>query len=460
MKKKILFTLFAIFILASAASAQDEAKGFKFEDIPDNHWAASAVYDLIKMGVTKGYPDGTFRGDKPINRYETAIFLSKLAKVIEEGNANDPGLKQLRDQLNALKNKDKNNFKISGSFDGDWKMADFLGAGSHEVVAGYRLLVTANKEVAEDANLIINIDTMDYGYYDDGSALQPGRGQLATELFDVETNFKIENVDLKLTYGPGPKQHSADPTGVLPSEVGRTYMRPATGIWANTSLLGLDVQGGFRSLKGAFDPSGKVTTGWITGVVSKDFNRFKVDLTCDYISQGFFSTSDRNIKAKIDILASLTDKIQVGASAGLGRNPKDMMAGAKLSLNDLWDTGTVVTVNASKIGAEYINTAFAGEQYYLAGLDRFDRPYENSTVNIGGELVQNVSDKTKIIGRGDVRLTSDYKYQGQKARLTAEGGLTYNIAPDVNFDAAYRVHQDKGTGDISDLAAVGLIYRF
>ena len=75
-------------------------------------------------------------------------------------------------------------------------------------------------------------------------------------------------------------------------------------------------------------------------------------------------------------------------------------------------------------------------------------------------MVQSVSDKVKLIGKGDVRLGGDFKYEGSKARATGQGGISYNLAPNVNFDAAYRVYQDKLSGDTSDLAAVGLLYRF
>jgi len=80
MRKYVVFTL--LFALAATAAVAE----FKFKDLPDDHWAASAVYDLVRMGVTKGYPDGTFRGNKKISRYETAVFLSKLATVIEAEN--------------------------------------------------------------------------------------------------------------------------------------------------------------------------------------------------------------------------------------------------------------------------------------------------------------------------------------------------------------------------------------
>lgn len=476
MKKLALFVL--TICLAWPVFAQSEeavAPSLRLKDVPADHWAASAVYDLVRLGVTKGYPDGTFRGDRQINRFETAIFLSKLAKALG-GEELKVELKLLRDQIADLK-KPQNQLVVAGTYHGDWKLANLLSTtgGSRTGLADYRLIVKTTKDLGEGADLKINLDTMDYGYFDDGSAAVPGRGLLASEMFDLESNLLLDLSDwnfkspvhLKLTYGPGPKQHASDPTGVYPSEVGVTYLRPNTGLEAKTEIFGTNVTTGFYSRQSrTLDLSGRVKTGWLTGAVSYKFDRFllvrdlKVDLTGDYISRGLLSSSDRSIKAKIDLLAPFGEKAQAQTTVGLGRSSSQMMVAGSLSLNDPWETGTVLMAKAVKVGSAYIDGRFAGEQFDLAGYDNFDRPLENGTVNFGGQLVQSVSDKVKLIGKGDVRLNGDFKYEGSRAQATGQGGISYNIAPQVNFDAAYRVFQDKSSGDTSDLAAVGLLYRF
>lgn len=461
--------------LASLAFAQEPAKAVKLKDVPDDHWAASAVYDLVKLGVTKGYPDGTFRGNKPITRYETAIFLSKLAKAIGSEDIK-ADIKTLKDQIADMK-KGKDEIKVSGNYEGSWKFGNIMATegAPRGGVANYRLILAAEKELGVSSNVKINLDTMDYGYFNDGTNYLPGNGLLASELLDVESNLKLdlselfwENpVDLKLTYGPGAKPHGSDPTRVFPSEVGVTYYRPDTGVLAATKLFGMDVSGGYYSVQGnTYEVTGKINTSWITGTLGYTFDRFVVlnslrfDLSGDYISRGLFSSSDRSVKAKVGLSFPMGEKVKASTTVGVGRKSSQMMVAGALSLNDIWDTGTVVTVNAAKVGSEYIDSRFAGEQFDLAGYDNFIRPYENATVNFGGELTQAVSDRAKLVGKGDIRLSSDYKYDGPRARLTAQGGVSYNIAPNVNLDAAYRVHQDKGTGDTSDMAAFGLIYRF
>ncbi|MBU0672377.1 MAG: S-layer homology domain-containing protein [Candidatus Margulisbacteria bacterium] len=79
MKKSLALLVLLVLVMGLAASAQ-----IKFKDVPDNHWAAPAVYDLVKLGITKGYPDGTFRGTQQITRYETAVFLQKMANSIDK----------------------------------------------------------------------------------------------------------------------------------------------------------------------------------------------------------------------------------------------------------------------------------------------------------------------------------------------------------------------------------------
>ncbi|MBN3032608.1 MAG: S-layer homology domain-containing protein [Candidatus Saganbacteria bacterium] len=478
--KKPLIAFLLMFSLCSLAGAEGPAglSRLRLNDIPGDHWAAASVYDLVKLGVTKGYPDGTFRGDKPINRYETAIFLAKLAKAVA-GEDLKAELKALRDQLVEIKNATRESFSLSGNYEGNWKEGNVLSSpqpgAARTGLANYRLVLEAKKELGDGASVKINLDTMDFGYFNDGTGQFPGNGALASELLAIESNIKFDSpglifsepVNLQLTYGPGAKQHLADPTGAFPSEVGVVYRRPDTGVAASTKLFGAEVLGSFRSVQGAtLDASGRVNTGWLSGTISYTLERFlllnsfRINLIGDYISRGLFSAEERSVKAKVGFSAPLGGKAEAGATVALGKTPSKMMVKGSVSLKDPLDTGTVITINAAKVGSEYIDPAFAAEQLELAGLDSFDRPLENGTVNFGGQVEQVVSDRTKLIGKGDIRLGSDYRYQGGKARLTAQGGIEYNLAPNVDLDAAYRVHQDKSTGDTSDLAAVGLLYRF
>ena len=55
-----------------------------FPDVPQNHWAYVAVNDLAERGLLVGYPDGTFKGDRAVTRYE---FAEVIHRAIERAKA-------------------------------------------------------------------------------------------------------------------------------------------------------------------------------------------------------------------------------------------------------------------------------------------------------------------------------------------------------------------------------------
>src|SRR3989339_34288 len=346
--KRLLTALLIVIGLAGLAMAQlatteaQKISKYKLKDVPDDHWAAAAVYDLVNLGVTKGFPDGTYRGNKPINRYEIAIFLSKLAKSIGTDNLK-ADISDLRNQVVELKKTPADGLVVTGEYQGYWKLGNVFArqGGEFGGVADFRLIVNAEKKLSDDAGLKINFDTMDYGYFDDGTGAATNRGGLTTDLLAVESNVTVLPWQLKLTYGPGPQQHLADPTGFLPSEVGYTYVRPTTGIQATTDMLGGRFSGGYYSLQGTtLETSGKINTSQLSGTMSYTFkrflfvNNFRVDLTGDYFSHGLLSSTDRNLKAKVDLLAGLGDKAEATGSVGLGRTTDKMMVAGGLALKD------------------------------------------------------------------------------------------------------------------------------
>ena len=56
-----------------------------FSDVPESNWAAKAINDLSAAGVVSGFPDGTFKPDKTMNRGEISTLLVK-AEGIEPEN--------------------------------------------------------------------------------------------------------------------------------------------------------------------------------------------------------------------------------------------------------------------------------------------------------------------------------------------------------------------------------------
>ena len=64
----------------SKLSTRLSAKRTSFPDVPNDHWAKEAVETLHGNDVLDGYPDGEFKGDKQLTRYEYAQMLFKGLK--------------------------------------------------------------------------------------------------------------------------------------------------------------------------------------------------------------------------------------------------------------------------------------------------------------------------------------------------------------------------------------------
>lgn len=58
-----------------------------FADVDTSSWAYQAVCQLSDQGVVEGYPDGTFKGDKNVSRYELAQIIAHL--MAKEDSLND-----------------------------------------------------------------------------------------------------------------------------------------------------------------------------------------------------------------------------------------------------------------------------------------------------------------------------------------------------------------------------------
>lgn len=67
-------TLAALF----AATAFNVSAANPFADVDTSSWAYQAVSQLSDQGVVDGYPDGTFKGDKNVSRYELAQIIARL----------------------------------------------------------------------------------------------------------------------------------------------------------------------------------------------------------------------------------------------------------------------------------------------------------------------------------------------------------------------------------------------
>ena len=58
-----------------------------FSDVSEDDWAYQAVSDLSVQGVVEGYPDGTFKGERNMTRYELAQIVARMLAKEDQLNA-------------------------------------------------------------------------------------------------------------------------------------------------------------------------------------------------------------------------------------------------------------------------------------------------------------------------------------------------------------------------------------
>lgn len=88
----------------------------QFRDVPAGHWARQAVEFAVQCGLIEGFPDGTFRGNQNLTRYQAALIFFRLyqtnrlentrpeCRLAVERGAQEvaPELQQLQQRFEAL----------------------------------------------------------------------------------------------------------------------------------------------------------------------------------------------------------------------------------------------------------------------------------------------------------------------------------------------------------------------
>ena len=96
MKKQFVTALVLALGISGTALAANP-----FSDVPAGHWAYAAVAKLAAAGIVDGYPDGTYKGDRTMTRYEMAQIV---AKALAKGaiGADDKLVGEFADELDNL----------------------------------------------------------------------------------------------------------------------------------------------------------------------------------------------------------------------------------------------------------------------------------------------------------------------------------------------------------------------
>ncbi|RIH86067.1 S-layer homology domain-containing protein [Calidithermus roseus] len=78
MRKKLVIMLAGLLTVLSMGFGAAQ-----FSDVPAGHWAQEAVEAITARGIIVGFPDGTFRGNENLTRYQAALIIYRLLQQLE-----------------------------------------------------------------------------------------------------------------------------------------------------------------------------------------------------------------------------------------------------------------------------------------------------------------------------------------------------------------------------------------
>ena len=166
-------------LFPSIASA-DYPSVSKLKDVAPSDWAYTALLRLIeRYGIITGYPDGTFRGNRPLTRYEFATALNEVLQRFEELIAEEKTsvesedlatLQRLRQDFNreliTVKSRvdeleNRTNFLEANQFSTTTRLTGLIVSGITEGgFDGDRIIgVTGDEISSEDPNATISYRT-------------------------------------------------------------------------------------------------------------------------------------------------------------------------------------------------------------------------------------------------------------------------------------------------------------
>lgn len=176
--KKLVLSLIAAGILTTGTALANP-----FDDVPKGHWAYDAVQKLADAGIADGYNDNTFRGDRPMTRYEMAQVVGRAISHEKMANQEQKALidklsAEYSEELNSLgirvNNLEKQtagvkDLKISHWFQTENTYGNTTAKANdsmHEYELEYRM--TFEKQISDKLSILHQLETKTY--WDDFSA--------------------------------------------------------------------------------------------------------------------------------------------------------------------------------------------------------------------------------------------------------------------------------------------------
>ncbi len=435
--KKIL-ALAAVAALTAGVSAY---AANPFSDVSTDDWAYQAVSDLSDQGVVEGYPDGTFKGERNMTRYELAQIIARLMAKEDQLNAEqqatlDKLAGEYADELANLGVRVANLEK---------KVGNIAWSGDARMQYQHNLASATEHEDAWTGRMRINVQ----GQVNDQVTVN---GRLVTDI-DLKGNGAVDND-------------------------GDTYMDRINAKWAPNDAtyvtigrqgVALDQTGTFWDEDGVFDG---VAAGWDNGKVGVEagYGRFKSAWKAEELDDGTVVGDNWTHVANTEAwYGKLTGHIADAAdvSAFYLKNTQTQDAGLAENKNaSAWGAGLTYGIGDFTVDGDYVktkNTEYGDAALWTAGLTYGEVDTDKvGSWSLGAHYVK--ADKgAMMLGNSALDMTDqlDYGYNYADVHFwVAKAGVA--LQKGVELDAYYNFAA-KASGnneDPDDTWGVELNYAF
>jgi len=410
--------IFSLLIFFSSLALAD----VYFKDVPQGHWAEEAVYEMVRLGITSGFPDGTFQGTRDISRFEISSFLAKFSRYfnLREGR-NEKLIEELRSELALIQYEKERaawETRISGQFN-----AGFRGARFEP-----RLKLSLRKRVEAPSGLKLNFDTMDTGF---GTLWS---NETLASLMDFEIDFKAGALDGIARYGPGRVQHS-EQGGWFPSENNTFFQRPWPELKISSTVGKTKISAAYLARQ--TESSGKIDLHELTGKISADFGAW------EYYFQphGIFKTDGpRDILVDFG-LAYQTAAWQIDGLLSVGSwNDSWYGCYAKIEgeAKDPWKTGTNLVLRLDGVGNNYRIKGL--DEFELVNLNFFNRLIVDNNLDFGLKVKQQINAGFWLELKSDYVVNNNFNYGENYPESYWLGRVTigYSLSPASELNLFYQ----------------------
>ena len=421
--KKIL-ALAAVAALTAGVSAY---AANPFSDVTPDDWAFQAVSDLSAQGVVEGYPDGSFKGERNMTRYELAQIIARLMAKEDQLNAEqqatlDKLAGEYADELANLGVRVANLEK---------KVGNISWSGDARMQYQHNLGETTKHEDSWNGRMRINV-----------------QGQVNDEV-TVNGRF-VTNMYFK----NAPEGEDNDDGDTTMDRINAKWTpNDATYVTIGRQGVALDQTGTFWDEDGVFDG---VAAGWDNGKIGVEagYGRFK-DAYKDVIwkdvasTEAWYGKLTGHFGDTADLSAFYLKNTHGANADGLG--PEDV--GTKV---DAWGVGTNIALGGDfSLDGDYVRTsANKGNGHaalWTAGLNYG----EVDTDKVGswalGVHYVKAGAGSYLLGNSALDMTDQLEYgydAGEDVHFwVAKAGIA--VQKNVELDAYYNFAA-KASGDVED----------